>query len=30
MVQIKKRFYILPVLFLGLIYLDGIFVLYFN
>ena len=30
MVQIKKRFYILPVLFFGLIYLDGIFVLYFN
>ena len=30
MVQTKKRFYILPVLFLILIYLDGIFILYFN
>ena len=30
MVQTKKRFYILLVLFLILIYLDGIFILYFN
>lgn len=30
MVQTKKHFYILPVLFLILIYLDGIFILYFN
>lgn len=30
MVQTKKSFYILPLLFLLMVYLDGIFVLYFN